>query len=118
MSTTLLLAINDWDLVVDAKGNIAVAADPYAKAQDVASACKLFAAELWFDVSKGVPYFDRVLGRAPPRGVMQALLEDAAMTVPGVITARCTIDRVANRTVTATVRFTDVAGRTNSVVLT
>lgn len=115
--STLLLALNDWDLLADAKGNIAVARDPYAKAQDVASACKLFLGECWFDTSRGVPWFDDVLGQAPPRGLMQALIEQAALTVPGVVTARCTIDEVANRQVTATVRFTDDAGRTNSVVL-
>lgn len=116
--TSLLLDIRTWDLIADAKGNIAVASDPYAKAQDVASACKLFAAELWFDVSKGVPYFDQVLGHAPPRGLMQALIEQAAMTVPGVVTARCTIEQVANRRVTGTVRFTDDVGRKNQVELT
>ena len=115
--STLLLAVNDWDLIADAKGNIAVARDPYAKAQDVASACKLFLGECWFDTSKGVPWFDQVLGHAPPRGLMQALIEQAAVTVPGVVAARCTIDEVANRQVTATVRFTDDVGRTNQVVL-
>jgi hypothetical protein len=115
--STLLLDISSWDLIADAKGNIAVAADPYAKAQDVASACKLFAAELWFDVSKGVPYFEQILGHAPPRGLMQALIEQAAMTVPGVVSARCTIEQVANRRVTGTVRFTDDAGRQNQLEL-
>ena len=114
---TLLLDIAGWDLIADAKGIIGVARDPYAKAEDVASACKLFLGECWFDTSKGVPWFDQVLGHAPPRGLMQALIEQAAMTVPGVVAARCTIDEVANRQVTATVRFTDDAGRTNQVVL-
>lgn len=115
--TTLLLALNDWDLVADSKGNIAVASDPYAMAQDVASACKLFLGELWYDSSKGVPYFEDVLGHAPSQGLMQALIEQAALTVPGVVGARCTIDAVANRQVTATVRFTDETGRTNEVRL-
>lgn len=115
--STLLLSLNDWDLLADAKGNIAMATDPYAKAQDVASACKLFLGEAWFDTSRGVPWFDDVLGHVPARGLMQALIEQAAITVPGVVAATCTIDEVANRQVTATVRFTDDAGRTNSVVL-
>lgn len=115
--SSLLLALNDWDVLADAKGNIAVATDPYAKAQDVASACKLFLAECWFDTSRGIPWFDDVLGHAPPRGLMQALIEQAALTVPGVVSAQCTIDEVANRQVTATVRFTDTSGRTASLVL-
>ena len=113
----MLLAIDSWDCIADAKGNIAVASDPYAKAQDVASACKLFLGEAWFDTSRGVPWFDDVLGHAPPRGLMQALIEQAALTVPGVVAATCTIDEVANRQVTATVKFTDDAGRTSSLVL-
>lgn len=116
--TTLLLDVSSWDLIADAKGNIAVASDPYAKAQDVASACKLFLGELWYDTSKGIPWFEDVLGHAPSQGLMQALIEQAAMTVPGVVAARCTIDAVANRQVTATVRFTDDAGRANEVKLT
>ena len=115
--TSLLLALNDWDILADAKGNIAVAKDPYAKAQDVACACRLFLSECWFDTSRGVPWFEDVLGHAPARGLMQALIEAAALTVPGVITAQCTIEEVANRKVTATVRFTDNAGRTQSLVL-
>lgn len=87
-------------------------------AQDVASACKLFLSELWYDTSKGVPWFEDVLGHAPSQGLMQALIEQATLTVPGVVAARCTIDAVANRQVTATVRFTDETGRTNEVRLT
>ncbi len=62
--TSILLALNDWDMLADAKGNIAVAADPYAKAQDVASACKLFLAEAWYDTSRGVPWSHRPTGIA------------------------------------------------------
>lgn len=115
--STILLDISSWDAIADAKGNIAMATDPYAKAQDVASACKLFLSEAWFDTSRGIPWFDDVLGHVPARGLMQSLIEQAAITVPGVVAATCTIDEVANRQVTATVRFTDDAGRTNSVVL-
>ena len=39
---TLLLDLTNWDLLVDASGNIAVASDPYSVAQDVASAVRVF----------------------------------------------------------------------------
>ena len=39
---TLLLDQTAWDLVLDSAGNIALAAVPYARAQDVASAIKTF----------------------------------------------------------------------------
>ena len=52
---TLYLDPQSWDLVLDTAGNIALAKDPYAKAQDVASACRLFAGELYDDTEKGIP---------------------------------------------------------------
>ncbi|HEY6030518.1 MAG TPA: hypothetical protein VIU44_08145, partial [Gaiellaceae bacterium] len=97
---TLLLDRSAWDLVVDASGNIAVADDPYAPAQDAASAVRLFKGELWYDTAKGVPYWDRaanpdnrgaVLGFAPPLNFMRQLFVTAALTVPGVAAARCFI---------------------------
>ena len=52
---TLYLDPQSWDFVLDAAGNIAMAKDPYAKAQDVSSACRLFAGELYYDTEKGIP---------------------------------------------------------------
>ena len=60
---TLYLDPQNWDLVLDAAGNIAMAKDPYAKAQDVASACRLFSGELYYDTEKGIPYFEETLGK-------------------------------------------------------
>ena len=59
---TLLLDRTVWDLVLDAGGNIARASNPYAVAQDVASAIKLFRGELFYDTAKGIPYWTEVLG--------------------------------------------------------
>ena len=63
---TLLLDVESWDVILDAASNIAIASEPYAVAQDVASAIKLFAGELWYDTTKGVPYFASILGKSPP----------------------------------------------------
>ena len=38
MANTLLLDRTVWDLLLDGSGNIAIATEPYATAQDVASA--------------------------------------------------------------------------------
>ena len=54
---TLLLDQTTWDLTLDANNNIALAAEPYAFAQDAASAIRLFQGELWYDTTRGVPYF-------------------------------------------------------------
>jgi hypothetical protein len=114
---TALLDITEWDLVLDAAGNLAIAEAPYQFAQDVASALKLFLGELWYDISKGVPYFTDVLGHNPPITYFQALMESAALTVPGVVQATCTITELQNRTITGEVRFTTSTGQTGTVAI-
>lgn len=114
---TLLLVNNAWDVCLDAGGNIAMAAIPYARAQDVASALRLFAAELWYDTSKGIPYFEEILGRAPPASTFEQYMVRAALTVPGVVSAQCTIDSVEARRLVGQVTFTSVDGTTDTVQL-
>lgn len=112
---TLLLDQTAWDLVIDSAGNIATAAPPYALAQDVASAVKLFLGELWYDTEKGVPYFEDVLGHLPPPSLMRSLIEDAALTVPGVVSAQCIISSLDGRTATGQIQFIDETGAANGV---
>lgn len=114
---TLLLDNTGWDLLLDAAGNIAVASEPYALAQDVASALKLFLAECWYDDSKGVPYFEDILGHTPPVTYFQELMVKAAMTVPGVTSAECTIEAFEQRTVTGQVAFRTSTGQIGTVNL-
>lgn len=114
---TLLLDVTAWDVVLDSAGNIAVAADPYAKAQDVASALRLFLGELWYDVAKGVPYFSDVLGHAPPASYFEQLMVSAALTVPGVVSAQCTITQLENRALSGQVTFQSANGTTQTVTL-
>lgn len=116
MTITLALSA-DWDLTVDANGNVATVSGGSQLAQDAASACRLFLGELWFDTTQGVPYWQQLLGTGtqPPNSLITAKLEDAALTVPGVETASVTITNITARTVvgTVTVSGTDAAG--NSV---
>jgi len=84
---TLLLDQSAWDLIIDSAGNIAMATPPYALAQDVASAVRLFLGELWYRTPDGIPYFENVLGQLPPLTLLIAYIERAALTVPGVVTA-------------------------------
>lgn len=112
---TLLLDQSKWDLVIDSAGNIAMAAPPYALAQDVASAVRLFLGELWFDTTKGVPYFEEILGKLPPASLLIGYIEKAAKTVPGVVTAKCVLAPLNNRTVTGQIQFIDETGTANGV---
>lgn len=88
MAKTLLLDRSQWDLVLDAAGNMAVADAPYATAQDIASNQRTLRGECWYNTGLGIPYLDSVLGQAPPRALLQHYLEDAAKQVPLVVNAR------------------------------
>jgi hypothetical protein len=112
MAATLLLDRTLWDLCLDANGNIAVATDPYSVQQDVASACRTFLGECYYNTTIGVPYFQQILGRFPPIGLVKQLLADAAATVPGCTNPVVFISSVAGRTVTGQVQFTDSNGTT------
>jgi hypothetical protein len=114
---TLLLDLTQWDLLADAGGNIAVATVPYERAQDVASALRTFLGEVWYDTSLGIPYFQQILGHTPPVTLFQELLSTAAKTVPGIVTATCTIQGFEDRRVTGQVVCTDIDSRTFAVSL-
>lgn len=113
---TFLLDSARWDLVTDASGNIAVASPPYALAQDAASAVRLFQGELWYDTSRGVPYFQQILGKQPPLGTLKSAFTAAAMTVPNIETAQTFVTAITNRGVVGQMHLTTTAGTT--VVIT
>lgn len=112
---SLLLDRTAWDLVLDAKGNIAVATAPYSRAQDVACACKLFLGELWYQTNKGIPYLTEILGHWPPLPLVKKYLERAALTVPGVVSVQVIITGVSGRNLKGQVQFIDEQGVANGV---
>ena len=107
---TLLLNPSNWDLLLDASGNIAMATDPYAVEQDVASAMRLFLGELYYDTSKGVPYFSEILGESPSMSYIASQLRLAALTVPEVIDATITAIWGTTRNVQCTCQLTTLYG--------
>lgn len=112
---TLLLDQSAWDLIIDSAGNIAMATPPYALAQDVASAVRLFLGELWYNTPKGIPYFEDVLGQLPPATLLTGYMEKAALTVPGVVSAQVIIEAFDSREITGQVQFIDETGAANAV---
>ena len=112
---TLLLDTQVWDLCKDASGNIAVASNSYAIAQDVASAIRLFAGELYYDTTRGVPYWADILGQEPPLSLVKSKIEAAALTVPEVVQARCTGLQISGDTLTGTVEVIDLTGQSQNV---
>jgi hypothetical protein len=115
--STICLDLDDWDLFADAAGNIGLAAPPYAVAQDVASAVRTFAADCYYNQSLGIPYFAQILGHTPPLAIFQEYIQNAALSVPSVISAQCVIESISARAVTGYVQFTDSADVKQSVAL-
>ena len=115
MANTLLLDRTFWDLCVDTSGNIAVASDTYALAQDAAAAVRLFQGEFVYDVTLGIPYFKQVLGKAPPINLVRQLQQKAALTVPDVIKAVVYYSSISNGQLAGQVQTTGANGTTSTV---
>lgn len=105
MAATLLLNRDTWDLAIDAAGNIAVASEPYSQQQDVASECRVFDGECYYDTTRGVPYFTSILGRQQPSQVLKERLAAAAKLVPGVTQATVFLTSIDKRQVRGQVQF-------------
>lgn len=110
--SSLLLDADSWDLTLDASGNIAVADDPYATAQDVACAIRTVLGEVWFNVSLGIDYFGLIFGKTPSLALLKTSITQQALTVPSVTTAKCFITGFLNRTITGQVQVTTTASPT------
>ena len=106
--STLMLDPVTWDLTVDSNGNIAVAAPPYAVAQDVASAIRTFAGEVYYDTTQGIPYWVQILGKLPPASLIVEMMNTVALTVPGVSSAQTVITGYTDREVTGNVYIVDL----------
>lgn len=125
--STLFLDVAAWDLTLDASGNIALAMPPYALTQDVASACRTFLGEVYYDTGLGVPYLGntqnvqkpgtQLLGRTPALNILQGALAAAALTVPDVESASCVVSSFENRVASGQVQFTTADGQTQTVAL-
>jgi hypothetical protein len=115
--STLGLNYNTWDLALDASGNMSIISGGLDIAQDVASAIKLFLGELYYDVTAGIPYFNSVFGPSYSSSTVQNLIQNAALTVPNVVTAIATITNFdyTMRTLTGTVDITTTTGQTITV---
>jgi len=115
--STLLLDQDNNDLCLDASGNLAIAAPPYAVAQDVATAVKTFLGDCYYDQSLGIDYFGKILGQTPPLAVFSQAIVDAALSVPTVVAASVTIESITQRGLVGFVDFTDENGLQQRVSL-
>ena len=105
MATTLLLDRSSWDICLDATGNIAVASEPYSQEQDVASECRVFEGECYYDTTRGIPYLTSILGRPVPVQILKERLAAAARRVPGVAAATVYLTDITARSISGQVQF-------------
>jgi len=110
---TLYLNEN-WDLCLDANGDIALASDPYSLAQDAACACRTFTGDCYYNQALGIPYFEQILGHLPTLQYVKSQLVAAALTVPGVESAQAFITGVAGRQISGQIQVTDSDGNTTA----
>ena len=115
IQNTLLLDQTAWDLVLDVNGNIALAGTPYSIAQDVASAVRTFLGECWYNNDLGLPYWQQILGEYPPLQFVSQQIQEAAFTIPNVVSAEVNFTSFANRVLEGQILITDTDGVTANV---
>lgn len=115
---TLFLMPSTWDLELDVHGNIAISRDIYAIAQDVASACRVFLNDLYFNQSEGIPYLEEILGQSRySLSLYRTQLEDQAKTVPEVASAQAILSTAEGRVIVGRIEFTTTDGRNGALEL-
>lgn len=115
---TLFLLPSTWDLELDSSGNIAVASDIYQQAQDVASACRTFSRDVYYDQQVGIPYFENVLGQFGfPLSLYKMHLEDAAKSIDARIVSASAQLRLTGRVASGSILFTNDENQTGQINL-
>ncbi len=112
---TVLLDTVEWDLVIDASQNIAVASDPYSMSQDASSAARLFQGELYYDTTQGITYRTQILGKLPPLSLIKNQIVNAALSVPGVKRAACFFSSFSDRSLKGQLQLSDSNGPISTV---
>lgn len=105
----LMLETSEWDLIPDQNGDIAVCSDPYATAQQVANECRLYQGEAYYAPDQGIPLDPDVFGETATLSYVGMLMQEAALTVDGVVTATPSLYR-KNREVRGAVLVSTSAG--------
>jgi hypothetical protein len=105
------------DLCLDANGNIAVAANPYALAQDAACAINVFLGECFYDTKLGIDYFGKFLGKTPNIELLRAKMTAEALKVPEVSTAKVYFAAMNNRVISGQVQVTSTSGITTAATI-
>lgn len=114
---SLYLNPDTWDLELNGNNNLSTVGNPYACAQDVATACSTFRGECVYQTGIGVPYNAQILGHNPGTGSVQTWLENEALRLPYIADASATIVTGEARAVTGVIVVTDRNGTGSTINL-
>ena len=106
-----------WDLARTPNGDLSIATGNRAIEQDVASACRTWRGESWYNTALGVPYLPTTFARRPMVSTVKNLIATEALRVPGAATATIYLTAIApNRNVGGQIQITNTAGAIIAVV--
>ena len=114
---TLYLDQDTWDITLDGAGNIKTAISPYADAQNIANAVRLFTHDAYLRQRQGVPHFSLDLGVQPAASEVRAVYRETALAVENIAAATVEIAGLdtETRAMTGTIQATSANGETVSV---
>ena len=114
---TLQLDINNWDLTLDSVGKLAVTTGPYAVAQNVANAQRLFKKDACLFQKRGIPHFQTELGDkySVSASVTRSRLKKTAKSVEGVKDATALLRLEEGRIIGVTTKITLNDGTTAEI---
>lgn len=123
---TLALDPTLWDVTTDLYGNLATFGDATPAsaqtgpgmrlAQDVATRCRAWHGEVYYDTTQGIRY-EQILGAAPNLAVVQNAFNTEALNVPLCETAIADFAFTAGsvREITGTLNVADVNGNSATI---
>ena len=115
---TIFLLPTTWDITLDIAGNLAVATEEYQQAQDIASSCRVFYGDDFYNKTDGIPYLESILGKSSyPIALYQRNLHDRSMLVNGIVSAEAQLQRLDNRVLSGSIIFTNENGIQGTVGL-
>lgn len=106
---------NDWDLCLDAFGNLETRNDDAAICQDVSCALRLFTNDSYYEPTKGIPYLSIALGVTPFESLVRSELTNTAKSVNGVLDASVEELTIKNRSLSAEMKCLTTSGNIREV---
>lgn len=108
---------DDWDLTLDAGGNLAVVDGTPRVVQDVACYERTFKGEPLYERQSGVPYLQGELAHLPPPDLVRARADARARQVPGVAAVETSRVALEGRVLTGTIHITTTMGDSADVAI-